>query len=50
MVAGLGGGLVSGLVFGILSFTFVFDIGDITVGISGVGDDLNATVGKVDTV
>ena len=50
MVAGLGGGLVSGLVFGVLSFTFVFDISDITVGISGVGDDLDATVGKVDSV
>ena len=50
MVAGLGGGLVSGLVFGVLSFTFVFDISDITVGVSGVSHDLDATVGKVDSV
>ena len=50
MVAGFGGSLVSGLVFGVLSFTFVFDISDITVGISGVGHDLDTTVGKVDSV
>ena len=50
MVAGLGGGFVSGLVFGVLSFTFVFDISDITVSVSGVSHDLDATVGKVDSV
>ena len=50
VVSGLGGGLVSGLVFWVLSFTFVFDISDITVSVSGVSDDLDATVGKVDTV
>ena len=50
VVSGFGSGLVSGLVFGVLGFTFVFDISDITVGVSGIGDDLDTTVGKVDSV
>ena len=33
-----------------MSFTFVFDISDITVSISGIGHNLDTTVGKVDSV
>ena len=47
-VCGLGS---IGLLLGVDGGTFVFDISNETVVvISSVGDDLNATVGKVDTV
>ena len=57
------GGLVSGsrgvlggsgfvrFLLGVLGDSFVFDISNESVGVvSSVGDDLNAAVGKVDTV
>ena len=46
------GGFVSGggLVFGVLGNTLVLNISDISVLVSGVGDNLDTTVGKVDTV
>ena len=39
------GGIRSGFVFGVLSFTFVFDISDETVTVSGISNDLDTTVG-----
>ena len=49
MIAGFGGGVVSGLgfVFGVDGGAFVFDISDVTVVVvSGVGHGLDTTVGK----
>ena len=45
-----GSRLVSGLVLGVLSLTFVFDISDKSVSVSGVGHNLDTAVGKVDSV
>ena len=45
-----GSGLVSGLVLGVLSNTFVFNIGNISVSVSGIGHNLDTAVGKVDSV
>ena len=38
------------LVFWVRSFSFVFDIGDITIWTSRVGDNLDTAIGKVYTV
>ena len=45
-----GSGLVSGLVLGVLSNTFVFNIGNISVSVSGVSHNLDSAIGKVDSV
>jgi hypothetical protein len=37
-------------VLGVLSFTFVFHISDVSVSISLVGDDLSAAIGESDAV
>jgi len=49
LVSGSRGGFV-GSGFGVGGFSFVFHISDITFGTSGVSDDLDTAVGKVDTV
>jgi hypothetical protein len=48
VVGGFGGGVSLGL--GVDSGTFVTDISVVTVGVSGVGHELDTAVGKVDTV
>jgi hypothetical protein len=37
-------------VFGVLGFTFVFHVSGVSVGVSLVGDDLDAAVGENHTV
>jgi hypothetical protein len=37
-------------VFGILGFTFVLDISDVSVAVSLVGHDLSTAIGKYNTV
>ena len=49
LVSGFGGGFVSWL-FWVGSFTFVFDISDITIGSSRVRHNLDTAIGKIDTV
>lgn len=46
---GVGSGLV-GSSFGVGCFTFVFNISNVTLGSSSVGNNLDTTIGKVDTV
>ena len=41
---------VGWLVFGVLGVTFVFHIGDVSVLVGAVGDDLGATIGEGDAV
>ena len=49
--SGVGGSFVVGCdVFGILGFTGVLDVGDISVAVGLVGDNLGAAVGKDDVV
>ena len=60
LVSGLGGRLVGSrggvssgfvsLIFGVAGLTFVPHIGNITVGISLVGNNLHTAIGQVDTV
>ena len=40
------GGVSCSLVFGVLSDTFVLNVGQVSVVVSFVGDDLNAAVGE----
>ena len=49
MVSGLLG-LISGLVFGVLSLTFVFDISDKTISVVGISHNLDTAVRKIDSV
>ncbi len=48
---GVGGSFVVGCdVFGVFGFTGVLDVGDISVAVGSVGDNLGAAVGKDDAV
>jgi hypothetical protein len=44
------GSMIGGLILRINSFTFIRNISDITIFISGVAYNLNATVGKINSV
>ena len=44
------GSMIGRLILGVNSFTFIRNVSNITIFISGVGYNLNATVGKVNSV
>ena len=49
MVSGLGS-MIGGFILGVNSFTFIRNVSNITIFISSVAYNLNATIGKINSV